>query len=129
MCEWLYSTLTTRLVLTRQWLALGALLAVIKWGHIWRQRTNLKQGILTVDDDRQIAAETPGEGEDVEKAPSHIQPAIPVPQEQDEEARDAHGDISTDPRYRRPRRDSNMPPVREVLKRTTSLSQASVHGG
>jgi hypothetical protein len=101
---------------------------VIKWGHIWRQRTNLKHGILTVDDDRQVAGESPEENGDVEKAPS-IQPATAIPQEQDEEARDGHGEISADPKYRRPRRNSDMPPVRDVLKRTTSLSQASVQGG
>jgi hypothetical protein len=100
---------------------------VIKWGHIWRQNTNLKQGILTVDDDRQTAAEVPGGSEDIEKAPS-VQPAIPIPQEQDEEAKDSHGDIPLETR-RLPRRSSTLPPVRDVLKRTTSLSQASVHGG
>jgi hypothetical protein len=83
---------------------------------------------LTVDDDRETTAEAAATGEDIEKAPS-IQPAVPIPQEQDEEARDAHVEIQADTKSRRPRRDSNMPPVREVLKRTTSLSQASVHGG
>jgi len=110
-----------------KWLALGALLAVIKWGHIWRQRTNCKQGIMTVDDDRQATAGVPEESDDVEKATS-VQPAIPIPQEQDEEAKDSHADIPLEPR-RIPRRNSALPPVRDVLKRTTSLSQASVHGG
>jgi len=114
-------------MLTSKWLALGALLAVIKWGHIWRQRTNFKQGIMTVDDDRQTTAGVPEESDDVEKA-TGVQPAIPVPQEQDEEAKDSHGDIPLEPR-RIPRRNSALPPVRDVLKRTTSLSQASVHGG
>jgi hypothetical protein len=114
-------------MLTFQWLALGALLAVIKWGHIWRQRTNLKQGILTVDDDRQTAPGVPEENGDVEKSPG-VQPAIPIPQEQDEEAKDSHGDMPLETR-RLARRNSTLPPVRDVLKRTTSLSQASVHGG
>lgn len=100
---------------------------MIKWGHIWRQNTNMKQGILTVDDDRETPVQVSEGSGDIEKAPS-VQPAIPIPQEQDEEAMDLHGDIPLDTR-RRPRRDSALPPVREVLKRTTSLSQASVHGG
>ena len=100
---------------------------MIKWGHIWRQSTNLKQGILTVDDDRQTTAGVPEESEDIEKA-TGVQPEIPIPQEQDEEAKDSHGDLPLEPR-RIPRRNSALPPVRDVLKRTTSLSQASVHGG
>jgi hypothetical protein len=102
-------------------------LALIKWGHIWRQQTNLKHGILTVDDDREAGSDKSAPSEDVEKAEG---PTLErdIEAHQDEEARDEHGSINLNTQNRRPRRNSDMPPVREVLKRTTSLSQASVQG-
>lgn len=120
-------------MLSSQWLATIALFAVIKWGHIWRQRTNHSQGIMTVDDDRQV----PGEGtsgaqdQDLEKAVSRTgDPETDGLDHDHEEARDAHEPIAArEAKNRRTRKEGDMPPVKEVLRRTTSLSQASVQGG
>lgn len=106
-----------------QWLALIALLAVIKWGHIWRQKTNLKQGINNPDDERSPPDQTDPTPEacDVEQAPG-----LPYPKEEEDEAREAREPVSDmSPRGRQ----GEMPPVRVVLSRTISLSQASAHGG
>lgn len=124
-----------------QWLALLALLAVIKWGHIWRQKTNLKQGIGSPDDERSPPDQTDPTPEacDVEKAqaqdhttsrprPERMKEDDEIETESEREAREARepvGDMS--PRARQGQ--GEMPPVRVVLSRTISLSQASAHGG
>jgi len=82
---------------------------------------------MTVDDDRQAHEAKSTPSEDVEKAEGP-EPERDIEARQDEEARDEHGSINLNTKNRRPRRDSDMPPVREVLKRTTSLSQASIQG-
>jgi hypothetical protein len=86
---------------------------------------------MTNDDDRPTAGEdAPGANEeiDVEKAQSDANGML-SPRTKEDETEDEEEPVGAiDVRPRRPRKDSTMPPVQEVLKRTTSLSQASVQG-
>jgi hypothetical protein len=109
-------------MLIGQWLALGSLLAVIKWGHIWRQKTNLKLGITEPDDEQS----PPDQSE-------------PTP-----EAADVDVDVDVEKGSERPNRipwnegnvtqatesgRGGMPPVQVVLSRTVSMSRPTAHGG
>lgn len=92
---------------------------------------------MTVDDDRQRPEVDDGAGlpQDLEKVQSRSadgegQLGGGRQDEEHEEARDAHEPIAArEAKNRRTRKEGDMPPVREVLRRTTSLSQASVQGG
>lgn len=97
------------------------LLLVIRYGHIWRERANSRYGYDTkAEDEKNESPPAPGPVEEVED------------DEPRELPRDVSRIVSRDVRPRsgsRNAKERDMPEVKDVLRRTTSLSGASVHGG
>jgi hypothetical protein len=129
---------------------------VLKWGHIWREIADKKYGYVPPADSRQVQAKTPSEEEkDIAERSRHSDPdhehehkdqpgtLLPAPAlrstgrrntlntampgQQTTGAGAGSGDGGRLSRQNSAR--SDMPPVEEVLRRTVSLSKASVHGG
>jgi hypothetical protein len=109
-----------------QLLAFATMLAVIRWGHSWRERANEMYGYRPGAADEKHDAAPTSKDEEAAVSSDH------------EGAHDEHSDrpgslVALNP-TRRPALErgnsrGELPAVGEVLKRTASLSGASVHGG
>lgn len=116
-------------------------MATIRWGHVWREKADAKHGIIpaadtqhtnSVDEEAKLGEKSrtsdSHEHESAEE-PGHL---VPAPALRSVGRRDTVGESALRGGTKLARQGSarsEMPPVEEVLKRTVSLSQASLHGG
>ena len=120
------------LPISSQWLSSLVLMVTMKWGEGWREKANEKYHYEGTPEDcrRPVASITSsttkigsdngsdhGEDDDV----GHLPASVPLTERRGRRSGAEQGNVAeTEPQ---------MPPVHEVLKRTVSLSGASVHGG
>lgn len=123
-----------------QWLACGVLLLTLRYGHIWREKANVKYGMEVAEDEKHgvelekvegdVERGMSAEHEDENEHPGHLITSPPLRGHRKNTVSNVEAGRGTITRSDSVRTGKGeMPPVQEVLKRTVSLSGASVHGG